>query len=139
MILSKEAEVILNSANFKHFISLGYSNLKNGEKLIVPIEHLNKGSHSIVTVKCDICGKEKELVYRHYLKCLENSGFYVCSECSGVKISKSLLNKNTDERNTINEKIKKTCFKKYGAANPSQIKDFKDKRRNTMLERHIMC
>ena len=50
MILTEKVEITLNSANMKHFSSLGYNNLKRGNKLIIPIEHLNNGSHSIVKV-----------------------------------------------------------------------------------------
>jgi hypothetical protein len=53
MIISEEVEIILNSANKYHFINLGY-NYKNGNKLIVPIEHLTRGSHAIVKVECDV-------------------------------------------------------------------------------------
>ena len=136
MIISEEIEVILNNANLKHYYSLGYQELKSGNKLVVPIEHLTNGSHAIVKVKCDICGKEKDLMYRFYIKSLKSNGFYVCPKCSGVKISKSLSNKNIDDRSIINEKIKNTCLEKYGSNNPSRIEKFKEKRKNTMLERH---
>ena len=68
MILTKEIEITINSANMRHFYSLGYKDLKPKNKLVIPIEHLNNGSHSIVKVKCDICGLEKDLTYRFYLK-----------------------------------------------------------------------
>ena len=64
MILDKEVEVILNGSNMKHFKSFGYENLKSGNKLIVPIEHLSKGSHTKINVKCDICYKEKLIIYK---------------------------------------------------------------------------
>lgn len=60
MIISKDVSVILNSANMKYFKFLGYENLKKGSELIVPIEHLTNGSHSVVKVKCDICENEKD-------------------------------------------------------------------------------
>lgn len=76
MILTEKIEIIINSANMKHFYSLGYENLKPGNKLTVPIKHLNKGSHSIVKIKCDICGNEKELTYRFYLKNIKKYNIY---------------------------------------------------------------
>jgi len=54
MIISKEVEVKISPSNFKHFETLGYENLKCENKLIIPIEHLNKGSHCIINVKCVI-------------------------------------------------------------------------------------
>lgn len=137
MILSKEVEVVLNSANMNHFNSLGYENLKKGNKIIIPIEHLTKGSHSIVKVKCDICGEERELVYRYYTKSLKSNGYYVCSsKCGQLKIKKTKLEKYGNENYFNSEKAKKTCLEKYGFENPSQIEKFKDKRKDTMLDRH---
>lgn len=139
MIISKEAEVVLNSVNFKHFQSLGYSDLKKGKKIIVPIDHLNKGSHSIVRVKCDICGKEKDLEYRFYLKCFNRNGheFYTCSsKCGRIKSEKTSMDRYGVEHYSNSEKFKQTCLDKYGVENPSQFKNFKEKRKNTMFERH---
>jgi len=141
MIISKEAEVTLNSANFKHFISLGYSNLKKGEKLIVPVEHLNKGSHSIVKVKCDVCGKEKDLMYRHYLKSFNKHNIYVCgSKCGRMKAKLTSLNKFGVEYYSKTEeskkRVKETNIKNYGVDNPSKCENIKKKRKKTMLEKH---
>ena len=137
MIISKDAEVILNSANFKHFHSLGYTDLKKGNRLIVPVEHLNKGSHSIIKVKCDVCGKEKDLMYRFYLKSLKSNGFYCCSsKCGQIKAEKTSLNRYGVKYYRNKEKFEQTCLNKYGYENPSQVVVFKDKRKETMLERH---
>lgn len=141
MILSKEIEVILNSANMKYFSTLGYENLKSGNKLIIPVEYLTKGSHSIVRVKCDVCGEEKDLVYRYYIKSLKNQNFYVCcSKCARAKAKETSVRKfgyeYYSQTETHKEKSKETCFEKYGVENPSQFDVFKEKRKNTMIERH---
>jgi len=140
MIISKESEVTLNSANFKHFISLGYSNLKKGEKLIVPVENLSEGSHSIVRVKCDVCGIEKDLMYRYYAKSCKNYNFYVCPKCSRMKAKLTSLNKfgvefysKTDE---YKNRAKETNIKNCGVDNVSKCEIIKEKRKKTMLERH---
>ena len=88
MILSEEVEIVLNGANFKHFNLLGYKNLKSGN-ILVTIEHLTKGSHSIIKVKCDICGEEKEIEYRFYSKNMNKYNFYTCCKCSHIKNKKT--------------------------------------------------
>ena len=137
MILTEKVEITLNSANMKHFSSLGYNNLKRGNKLIIPIEHLNNGSHSIVKVKCDVCGHEKDLIYRFYLKNFNRQGYYCCCEkCSRLKANKTSMIKYGVEHFSNLEKVKETCLEKYDCENPSQFKEFKEKRKTTMLERH---
>jgi len=137
MIITKKVEITINSANMKHFASLGYENLKPKNKLTIPVEHLNKGSHSIIKVKCDICGCEKELMYRFYLKNFNRQGYYCCgSKCSRSKANKTSLEKYNTEHYSNIKKHKMTCLKKYGSENPSQVEKFKEKRKNTMLERH---
>ena len=137
MIISKEVSVVLNSANMSHFQSLGYIDLNRGAKLIVPIEHLTNSSHSIVKVKCDVCGEEKDLVYRYYTKSLKSNGFYCCSsKCGKIKSVQTNLLKYGDEKYNNRDKYKKTCFELYGYDNPSQIDEFKDKRKKTMLKNH---
>jgi hypothetical protein len=135
MILTKNLEITLNPANMKHFSNLGYKNLKPKNKLIIPVEHLNSGSHSIIKVKCDVCGCEKDLMYRFYLKSVKKFGFYCCSsKCGQVKLENGVV--NYSQTNEYKEKFKKTCMSKYGFNNPSQIEKFKDKRKQTMLDRH---
>jgi hypothetical protein len=137
MILTEKVEITINSSNKKYFNSIGYENLKNKDKLIVPVNKLNKGSHAIVKVKCDICGHEKELCYRFYLKNSNNQNLYCCSEkCSRTKAKNTSVNKYGVEHFLNSDKFKATCLERYGSENPSQVKEFKEKRKNTMIERH---
>ena len=137
MILSKEVEIVFNPSNFNHFKSLGYENLKSGNKLIIPINHLNDGSNCIIKVKCDICGLEKELVYRYYNK----NDIYACSsKCSVLKKKETNLKKfgveYYSQTNESKEKIKQTCLEKYGVDNVSKNEVNKTKRKNTMLKKY---
>ena len=141
MILSEKVEITLNSANFEHFHSLGYTNLKNGNKLIVPIKHLNKGSHSIIKVKCDICNKEKNIEYRFYLSCFNRQNFYTCSsKCGKIKSTKTCIEKYGKNYYSQTEeckiKVKNTCLKKYNVDNVSKDENKKDKRKKTMIKKH---
>lgn len=136
MILTKEIEITLNSANMNHFKSLGYYNLKKGNKLIVPIEYLNIGSHSIVDVKCDFCEKEKKISYKDYIKSAKNQNLYCCSFCIPIKAKNTNIEKYGIEHYNNIEKIKQSFINKYGEENPSNIDEFKDKRKNTMIEKY---
>jgi hypothetical protein len=134
MIISTKIEVTINSSNMKHFYSLGYKDLKPKHKLLIPIEHLNKGSHSIIKVKCDICEFEKDLSYRFYLKSFNTQEYYCCSKCGKIKANKTSMDKYGVEHFSNLQKVKSTCLKKYGTENPSQVNEFKEKRKKTMLK-----
>jgi len=137
MIITKEIEITLNPANIQHFKNLGYENLKRGNKLTITVEHLNNGSHSIVRVKCDVCGTEKELTYRFYVKSMKKYGTYACSsKCGQDKVKKTCLEKYGDKNYRNEDKYKETCFKKYGVENVSQLKEIQVKRKETMVERY---
>lgn len=138
MILDKTVETTLNAANFKHFKMLGYSNFKCGDKLIIPVEHLNKGSHLIIKVKCDECGKEKDVVYKDYLKTTRKYNFYTCSNCFNIKVKKTNLQNHNDENYCNMEKIKKTNLSNYGVENPMQIRKFfeKQQKKSYLLKKH---
>jgi hypothetical protein len=137
MIITKNIEIIINPANMQHFKNLGYENLKRGSKLTIPVEHLNNGSHSVVKVKCDVCGAEKDLTYRFYLKNIKKYNTYTCSsKCGQEKVKKTCFEKYGDENYNNLEKNKETCLKRYGVENPSQHKEFQIKRKETMIERY---
>ena len=145
MILDKKVEIILNGANFKHFKSLGYINLKSGDKIIIPIEHLNKGSHLNVNTKCDICGNVRQVVYKDYLNYIKKYNFYTCSKCSTIKVKKTNMKKygveNVFQYQKTKDKIKQTniikyVFKKENVKKPKIIKsvqEIKDKIKKTNL------
>ena len=126
--------------------------------------NLSKGSHTKVNVKCDVCGIEKSIEYRFYLKNVNNGGFYACSrKCCQSKIDSTCyekydvknpsqfelfktkiiltnLNKhgveNPFQSSEIKERIKDVMIEKYGYENPSQIEIFKEKRKQTMIKNH---
>ena len=111
MILDEEIEAPINSKNLKHYLSLGYKNLKcRKTTIIVPIEHLPKGSKLKVKVKCDNenCYKEQEIEYRLYLKNIEKYNIYTCSEKCAHKVGKH----------------DRTKMKKYGDPNYNNREQF---------------
>jgi hypothetical protein len=116
MIIEKEVEVKLSNTNKTYFKNLGYD--INNKYIIVKVEHLSKGSKTLITAKCDICDNIKTLNYKTYIYNTENQKIYTCSsKCSRIK-------------------VKNTCLEKYGVENPSQVKEINDKRNNTFLEKY---
>lgn len=63
------------------------------------LEDKNKAlfnTNSIVKVKCDYCGEEKEVVLKNYKKSLVGIGKYACKNCVGYKCSEITLNKRRE-------------------------------------------
>ncbi len=92
MILDKEITIKISSQYFKYLLNLGYSNIKFGDVITIPIKHLKSGSKEKINVKCDICGQEKQLPYCTYLRNINCSGH---NACSAKCVRKHILN-NTD-------------------------------------------
>ena len=88
MILDKEITIKFNPANKKHYESLGYKFVYDGN-ITIPIEHLNKTSHTKINVKCDICGEEKRIAYRRYITNVERNGKYICNKHSYDRLKES--------------------------------------------------
>lgn len=130
MIINENCKVTLNSSNMKIYFKLGY-NGNVGDEIDVKYKDLTKGSHSMVQVKCDICGDEKEIKYNQLVKhnYTEN---YFCKRCNKKK---NLMEKygviNVFQLNDIKEKTKKTNLEKYGVENPSQSEVVKEKKKDT--------
>ena len=119
MLITKEVEVGIGK-NKKYYDSLGYNtNIKKGEIIKIKIEHLSKGSHVKVLVKCDYCDNIIEKEYREYFIGIKDINMDSCSkiECS-------------------NRKIKDVCLKKYGVENPFQVDFVKAKSKKTLIEKY---
>jgi hypothetical protein len=99
-LISKEAEIVLNSRNIKHYEDLGYkipryidrigrSVVKRGTRIIVKIEDLVNTSIATVKVKCDACGEILEnVLWLNYKLNVHEDGTYYCQKCS-VKLAKN--------------------------------------------------
>ena len=157
MIITKEVKIKINPQNIKHYINLGYV-CNPRDEIIIKTEHLSKGSNYKIRVKCDKCGKEKNLIYLKYFENINRGGYYSCSnKCSvekqenyflekyGVKIifqneniknlsKQTKLKKYGDENyNNINKNIK-TNLEKYGCENVSSSQIIKNKKKETNLK-----
>ena len=137
MIIDKFVNKNITNRNIIYFKNLGYKDIKSGDIIKILIEHLTKGSHTKIRVRCDAeeCNNEKELDYKMYLKNINKYNIYTCSvECSHKKIKKDIL-----EKYGINENISKTemtNIKKYGVKYPIQLKEIQEKSSKTKDERY---
>lgn len=137
MFITKDVEVKINPANFKHFKQFK-NNLKSGEIIKVDTNNLNKGSKTIIKVKCDECGIEKEMKYQLYYSYGYREGNYLCKKC---KNKKNLNDKygvdNVFQLEEVKYKSKESVLKKYGVDNVSKSEEIKKKKKNTIDNRSI--
>lgn len=138
MILTENVDVKIINHNLKHYKELGY-NVKCGDNINIPIEHLTKGSHYKIEIKCDICGKKRNIKYNHYnQRKLKNS--YLCVKCVKEVNKNTNLKKygveNVSQSNIIKEKKKKTNLKNWGVENVFQSEIIKDKIKKKSLNNY---
>jgi hypothetical protein len=123
MILTREITIKINESNFLYYENLGYE-ISLGEKLIIPIDLLSKGSHYKIMCKCDSCGVEKDVIFKNYIKYGNKWGEYFCRKCSEYKRKKTLReNLGVDypiQNEKIFKKMKKTLGEKYNVDKTSK-------------------
>lgn len=117
MIVNKNVTLTMNNRYVKHYQTLGYK-VKGGDTIQVKIEDLTPSSNVILTVTCDCCGTDKLMGYNTYNRfTLNQTEPYYCHKCNDLK-------------------RKKTNQERYGCDNVFQSEEKKEKRRQTMIERH---
>lgn len=125
MILTREITVRVTESNYQYYEDLGYG-VSIGDDLVIPIELLSKGSHFKIKCKCDGegCVKEKEVIFKNYVKYNNRWGEYFCRKCSESKRKKSLQeNYGVDypiQNKKVLTKMKNTIIEKYGVDNISK-------------------
>ena len=119
LIVPQTVKVRTSSSNYKHYKEKGYEFEKCGDIIEVNVMDLHPGSHEMVKVVCDICGKEREMCYYRAVECNEEDKLITC----GSKICE--LKKRED-----------TCTKKYGVKNVFQLQETKDKIVETNRKNH---
>jgi len=106
----------MNNKHISYYKKLGYD-VKNNNFCEIKVLDLKKGSHAIITAKCDICGKDKEIMYKEYCRNTKKFDIFCCSnKCATIK------NKQTSEE-------------KYGVEHYSKTDDFLDRIKKTNLEK----
>lgn len=125
MILTREITIRITESNYQYYEDMGYD-VSIGEDLVIPIELLSKGSHFRIKCKCDGegCTKEKEVIFKNYVKYNNKWGEYFCRKCSEAKRKKSLQeNYGVDypiQNKKVLTKMKRTILDKYGVDNISK-------------------
>jgi hypothetical protein len=136
MILTEFVEVKIGGKNIKHYNRLGY-NVKLYDIIIVPIEHLTKGSHYRVLLKCDYCYKEFTKIYKTLFRERNDSVIKkdCCQQCIGKKdkeVNMALYGVSSPMyRQIVKDTIKSTVFSRYGVEFISQNPDIAKKISNS--------
>lgn len=141
MIIDKELIISIGSSNNKYYTNLGYI-CKNGDKLKIDSQHLQNGCNIRIDVKCDICGKENNIIAFKYFKNINRSklNIYTCIICSDIK--RKITNNinygvnNVSQSNIIKDKKIKTTLENWKVENPSQSIEIKEKKTKTMLKNY---
>lgn len=168
MLLTKEVEFDINAVKggervaVKRYWDVG---TVVGDKLVIPVSKLLKGSSKRVRVKCDFCGLEFETKYGNYTRRGEksNGAKDACRHCRTTKTLDTTLNRygvssslslpevkvKAEETNLerygtkvglsspiIQDRVKKTMIERYGVANPGLCPDIANKANQTRMERY---
>ncbi len=141
MILDSYVLVGLNSKNIRHYRTKGYEDILVGQKLIVKVEDLTKGSHVLVNAECTYCKKIKKVVYREYNRNVSYNGKFSCSNvCGSIKKKELSLIKygvvSPSILDCIKSKNKKTNLERYGMSSYLKTDEFRTKSKNTMLKKY---
>ncbi len=140
MIVTKSVAIKVISNHIEKYRELGYT-CSIGDIINIKIEDLGKGSHSIITTKCDYCGNIKDVIYKEYNRNILNGGKFSCSrKCSSAKSTISNLLKygveHTSKLKSVKEKQEKSNIEKYGCKSPTLNSDIIEKQKRTNLERY---
>lgn len=112
MILTRTVEIKITTYNLSLYEEWGYDDISIGDYIEIPVELLPKGSQFKILCKCDTCEKEKEVIYKNYLKYGNKWGEYYCRKCSEYKRKKTLMKNIGVEYPIQKEEIKKNIIKK---------------------------
>ena len=139
MLLSKEADVKWTANNKRYYESLGYSYTKQFDIVTVRVEDLPKGSHIIVGIQCDYCGREYQTEYRGYLGGRIIVPKDCCAKCQQQKTKEcNLINFGVESKTQLpetREKMRKTLRENYGVDSPLQSKEIHNKAVESFIDR----
>ena len=142
LIVPQTVKVRTSSSNYKHYKEKGYEFKKCGDFIEVNILDLHPGSHEMVKVICDICGKEREIQYRTVFKCNKENKLITCGDkiCSYKKCEDTCMKKysvkSINQLKTVKDKKINAYRKKYGVDNPNQSQEIREKIKKTNLGKY---
>lgn len=94
LIQNQMIKIKITKANQKWYEQRGYTNVCQGETILVNAEDLTPGSHVRVQIKCDYCGKNVDVVWKDYIG--HSNGKDACKSCRLKKASETTLRKRQD-------------------------------------------
>lgn len=142
MIKEKYIKIILRNNNISYYKNkLSNLKLNINDKVILKPEQLTKGSHKKITAICDVCGKEKEMMFKTYIKNTNNlEKEYYCFKCNKIRLKEKMMLKYGYEHALQNpflkEKRELTCLNKYGYIHPMKNKVVREKFENTLMKKY---
>ena len=142
LILPQTVKVKIHPSNYKHFKEKGYKFKKCGDIIEVNVLDLQRCSNIKIKIKCDICGKEKEIKYNRIMDCIIDEKLMSCGNklCISKKTENTNIKKfgviNVSQSQTIKDKKKNTFINNYN--NPIKLKELNDKKINTN-RKHFGC
>lgn len=140
MILTQEIKIKTSNKNIGHYKKY-FPTIKSGDIIVVNVNMLSKGSKQKIRVSCDVCKKEKDMLFKTYFRITNNmTKEYFCENCKSIKTKKTVKDKYGVDNVFQSEKIKKiskdTCNKKYNKDYYQQTDEFKEKTKNTCLNKY---
>lgn len=122
-LITKEVEVKINTANAKYLESKGYIIPKAlnkegklmpkwGAVVIVKVEDLSDGGHSIVDIEYDCCHKLGDMEYKTYKKHNHNGKIY-CKHCKSRILNSGENHPLYDKSKTDEERQNGRAYKEY--------------------------
>ena len=144
LVLPQTVKVRVSKRMCKYYREKGYTFEKFTDFVEVDVIDLPKGSHKMVKVICDICGKESEMWYRDIVKCNEENKSITCgsNSCRNKKYEDTCIKKygkgiiNVFQAEEVKDKIKDTNLERYSCEYPMQNKEIQDKARDTCREKY---
>lgn len=140
MITDKEIIIKVNNRYLKKYEELGYGKLKQGDFIILQIEHLPLNSCVIVNVMCCFCKNIFKKKYSGYIEIINRKGKYCCKKCTPIEYRKTCLEKygvdNITKLPETHNKIKKTNLKRHGEYSYAKTDEYKERYKKTCLEKY---
>lgn len=137
MLIDTHIEILINNKNITKYKELGYD-VKSMHKCLVKISDLSIGSMVKVRAKCEYCFSVNEIIYSNYMmKQMPKHGFYVCKNCSSIKVKLTSIKKYGVESYSMTdeckEKVVSTSLLRYNVTNYRKTDDYERKVKETSL------
>jgi hypothetical protein len=92
MLVDETIQIKIMSRSYKYYKKLNYNFDSIGDIITIKTMDLPKQSKHVVRVKCDVCGKIKEVRFTNYIKNIKKYNYYTCTnKCAIHKAKKTRL------------------------------------------------